>query len=228
MTRQATPIARATALVSPSRTPVDEGAAALEDAVAVRAEPEQPGQLADHDDQRDAVEIALPHGRGQEVGQEPEPGDRRPDDDQADEDRQQTGQRDGPRLVARRQRHDRRGDDRQQRRVRPEDQDPRRTEERVGDQRQDRRVQPDDRGQAGRLGVAHPGGDQDRGQDDPGEHVATQRRAPIGADPLQPGQDRSGVHRAECRALRTAASEGCNAVARAGRDPTDRPISAPA
>ena len=125
-----------------------EGAAALEDIVTVRAEPEQPGQLADHDDQCDAIEVALAHGRGQEIGQEPEPGERRPDDDQTDEDRQQTGKRDGPRLVARRQRHDRRSDDRQQRRVRAEDQDPRRTEERVGDQRQDRRVQPDDRGQA--------------------------------------------------------------------------------
>ena len=52
-------------------------AAALDEAVAVRAEPEQPGQLADDDDQRDAVEVAVPDRRGQEVGQEPEPGDRR-------------------------------------------------------------------------------------------------------------------------------------------------------
>ena len=55
-----------------------ERAAALEDAVAARAEPEQPGQLADHDDQRDAVEVALPHRRGQKIGQEPEPGDTPP------------------------------------------------------------------------------------------------------------------------------------------------------
>ena len=185
MTRQATPIASGHGVRLTVPDAGQEGAAALEDIVTVRAEPEQPGQLADHDDQRDAIEIALAHGRGQEIGQEPEPGDRRPDDDQADEDRQQAGQRDGPRLVARRQRHDRRRDDRQQRRVRPENQDPRRTEERVGDQRQDRRVQPDDRGQAGRLGVAHPGGDQDRGQDDPGEHVASPARRADRSEPIR-------------------------------------------
>ena len=179
----------------------DEPNALSDDRVAARAEPEQPGQLADDDDQRDAVEVALPHGSRQEIGQEPESGERRPHDDQADEDRQKPGQCNGARLVAGRERHDRRGDDRQQRRVGPEDQDPRGTEQRVGQERQDGRIQADDRGQPGCLGVAHPGRDEDRGQDEPREDVMSQRGALIGADPFEPGQDRSGVHRAECRAL---------------------------
>ena len=46
----------------------------IDHAVAVVAEPEQPRELADDDDQRDAVEVAVADGRGQEVGQEAEPG----------------------------------------------------------------------------------------------------------------------------------------------------------
>ncbi len=56
---------------------------------AIGAEPEQPGQLADDDDQRDAVEVAVADRRGQQVGQEAEPRDARRDDDHPDDDRQQ-------------------------------------------------------------------------------------------------------------------------------------------
>ena len=71
MTRHVTPIARATVFVSPCGQAGHERARPIDHAVAVGREPEQPGQLADDDDERDAVEVAVADGRGQEAVRKP-------------------------------------------------------------------------------------------------------------------------------------------------------------
>jgi hypothetical protein len=58
-----------------------------DDVVTRHGEPEQLGQLADDDGQRDAVEIARPDGHREQVGDEAQPEDARPDADEAAEDR---------------------------------------------------------------------------------------------------------------------------------------------
>ena len=174
-------------------------------AVRIDTEAEQLGQLADDHDQGDAVEVADPDRRGQQGGQEAEPRDARRDDDHPGDDREEGRQGDRPCLVSGGQRHDRGSDERDERRVRTEDQDPRRPEGRVRQQRHDRGVQTDDRRQARRLRVAHPGRHEDRGQDEPGDDVLAQVAAAVRTHPREVGQDRCRPHVAGSVRPRTAA-----------------------
>ena len=162
----------AVTLVSPSATPSDERLAPSDHAFRVDREPEQLRQLADDDDQRDAVHVAVPDGLGQQVGDEPEPGQARNDAQTACEDREHPARAiasPGPRRPAAVMEaaisgaSDESG---------PEHEDAARPEDGVGDERHDRRVQPRDRREARRLGIAHAGRDQQRREHQPGGEVA--------------------------------------------------------
>ena len=91
--------------------------------------------------------------------------------------------------VAQGQRGDGRRDDRGQRRVRAEDEDPAGPEDGVEQQRDDRGVQAGDGRQAGGLGVAHPDRDQDRGQDEARDDVGRQPRPLVGASDPDAGDE---------------------------------------
>ena len=90
-------------------------------------------------------------------------------------DGEQAGERDPRRRVpGRRQRDDRRGDERSDRRVGSQDEDPRRAQQEVHDKRHERRVEPSDRRHARELGVRHALRDEQCGEDDARDDVAAQ------------------------------------------------------
>ena len=80
---------------------VDELAHLLDEAVGVGREPEELRQLPDDDDDRQAVHVADLDLAREQVGDEAELADTEPDLDEADEDGEHAGQRDGGgRVVA--------------------------------------------------------------------------------------------------------------------------------
>ncbi len=142
-----------------------------EESLRVGREPEQRRELPDDDRQRDAVEVAVPDRHRQEIGDEAHVREARHRAQHPHQDREHPGQGERSVRITGREREDHRGDQRRERRVRSEDEDPRRSRDRVRDQREDRRVEARDRRQASSLRVPHADRDQDRGEDDPGRDV---------------------------------------------------------
>ena len=107
----------------------------LNQIIPARREAEDFGQLADEHGERDAVQIAQADGLGEQIGDEAEA--RQPGEDAqgAGEEGEHAGQRHQAVGVAGGQRHNGRGDDRGQRRVRPQHQDAAWPEDGVRDQR---------------------------------------------------------------------------------------------
>ena len=97
----------------------------------------------------------------------------------------------------------------------------------VRDQRNDRRVEPVDGGQARRLRVAHAGGDQQRGEDEPGDEVAGQPGPLVGAEGPgagEPPPDPARCLRGRCSALRLSCVPTSRGRRRAVR-PTQQPTA---
>jgi hypothetical protein len=132
---------------------------------------EQLGQLADENDQRDAVQITGQDRLGQEGGDEAEPGRAGDQIEKACHQREH-GQHDeiALRIVAR-ERRQAGGDQQACGGVRADDQLPRRAEQRIGEQREDRRVDADDRRYAGEVGVGEANRQGDRRDRHPGGYV---------------------------------------------------------
>ena len=148
----------------------------LDEGVGIGREPAQLRQLPDDDDDGQSVHVADLDLAREEVGDEAELADAEPDLDEAHQDGQHAGQRDGSRRVV--SGHDERGDggedQRPERGVRAEHQDPRRPHHGVADETGDRGVETVHRGQSGQLGVRHALGHQDRRQHDPSHKVRAQ------------------------------------------------------
>ena len=172
---------------------LDEAGDLADQAVGVDREPEQLGELPHQDRQGDPVHVAVAHRLGQHVGDEPEAQQAGAHVDDPGQERERAGQRDGLVGVARRQGHDGDRDQGRERGVGTEDQDPARPEQGIGDQRDHGRVQPVDGWQPRRLGVAHPGGHQQRGQHEPGDQVAGQPGGLVAQQRTQPRQPLQAV-----------------------------------
>ena len=101
------------------------------------------------------------------------------------------GERDPLRRVARRREgDDRRGDERRDRRVGPEDEDPRRPQQEVHDQRDERRVQAGDRRQPRELRVRHALRHEQRREHDARDDVVAQLSARARRSSVNPGTQR--------------------------------------
>ena len=96
----AIPTAAAAATASPWARPLTNPVDLADEVVGVDLEPEQLGQLADQDGQRQAVHVADHRRLGDQVGDEPELGHGRQDHDRADHEREHRRQRDRPLGVA--------------------------------------------------------------------------------------------------------------------------------
>ena len=166
----------------------DERLQLTEERVGVGREAEQLRQLPDDDRDPEAVHVADLNLFGEQVGDEPELAEAEADLDQPDEDREHARQDDRrPGVSGDQQGRDRSEDQRRDRGVRPEHQDPGGPEERVADQAGDRRVEARDGRQSGELRVGHSLRHEDRRQDDPGDQVGASRRAGVLPEELDPG-----------------------------------------
>ena len=162
---------------------------------------EQLGQLADEDDQRDAVQIAGQDRLRQEGGDEAEPGRAGDQVEHAGHQREDRQQGQIPLRVACRERRQARSDQQAGGGVRTDDQLPRGAEQRIGEQREDRRVDADDGGHAGEIGVGEADRQGDRRDRNPGQHIF--------------GQPAAVVPRRAWRARARAAPAGSHASQRA-------------
>ena len=102
---------------------------------AVDRKAEELGQLAHQHRQRDAVHVAIADGLGEQFGDEAQARQPGQHAEQPGDERHHAAQRDGALGAAGGQRHDHGGNQRRQRRIRPQHQDAARTEERIGQQR---------------------------------------------------------------------------------------------
>ena len=176
-------------LASPCASPDTKARASATSPFGIDGEPEELGQLADDDRQREPVHVADLGRLRQQVRDEPEPGQPGDHHHHADHHRQHRRERDGPSgvTVGEQERGDRRRDHRAQRRVGTEHQHSGGPEDRVPDQAQDRGVEPGHRRQPGQLGVRHPLRHQQRRQDEAGDDVLGQP-CPL----VRPGQPQTG------------------------------------
>ena len=164
----------------------DEVAHSPQEALRVDREPEELRELRDDHGDGDAHQVAEAHGHRQQFGHEAEAREPAREHDRTDEECEQSGERDPSRLVpGRRQRHDRRGDERRDRRVGSQDEDPRRAQQEVHDKRHECRVEPGDRRQARELGVCHALRDEQRGEHDARDDVAAQVGAAAASQQLE-------------------------------------------
>ncbi len=149
----------------------------------------QLGQLADEDDERDAVQIAGQDRLGQEGGDEAEPGRAGDQVEHAGHQREDRQQGQIPFRVARCERRQAGRDQQAGGGVRTDDQLPRRAEQGIGQQRKDRRVDADDRGHARELGVGEADRQGDRRDRDPGHDVFGQPAAVVPHQRGEPGRE---------------------------------------
>ena len=87
----------------------------LHDPVGVRREAAQLGQLRHENGEGDAVEVAVAHRLGEQLGEEPEPGDGSDEHQTTSEDGEHGGQIGSPIRACQGERNDRGRDDRRQR-----------------------------------------------------------------------------------------------------------------
>ena len=150
---------------------LEEGHRLRHEAAGVGGEAEQLGQLADEDDDREAGQVACAHGVGEQVRDEAELSQARPDGDQPHQEGQHPRQRDSRVRVASREGQDGGRDHGAQGGVRAQDQDWRGAHERVGDEADDGGIEPGDGGQPGQLRVGHPLGHEERHEHDARDQV---------------------------------------------------------
>ena len=174
----------------PVRDPSHEGGRLVQQPLGVGREAEDLRELAHDHGERDPVQVAESDREREQVGQVAEPEQSGQHEEGAGHQRRHAGEGEGLLGVAGRERHDRDRDDRRERRVGAEHQDPRRPEDRVDEQGHDRRVQAGDRREAGGLRVPHAHRDEEGGQHEAGDQVIPQPR------PLVRTQDRQARHEA--------------------------------
>ena len=190
---------------------VHEGLDVFDEVVPVGGETEQLRELADDDRHAQAHHVADLHLLREQVCDEAQLADPEPDLDRAHEQRQEAGEGDElGRVVGDREREDRGEDQRPERRVGPEDEDARGTEDRVADEARDGRVEAVHGRQAGKLGVGHALGHEDRGQHDARNEVGSQpallvprqhrdTRNPATDARARPSSFLAGPRRSRCR-----------------------------
>ena len=167
----------------PVGDPLHQANDATDDVIGVHGEAQQLRELGDHDREGDAVHVADPDRPRQEVGDEAQARDRGSQAQEPGHDREGAGEGDRADGIAAGEGDDGRRDQGQQRRVRPEDEDPRRPHQEVGDEGADRGIQTRDRGQAGGLRVAHANGHEEGGQGQAGDDVVPEPATRVGAEP---------------------------------------------
>ncbi len=207
------PMAAASGTVFPSTIPCARPVRPPTTSLASTEKPKQLRQLAHHDDEGDTVHVADPDRARQEVGHEPEP---RKGGDQAEDpghDREGAGEGDRTGGVAARERHDRGGNEREQRRIRAQDEDLRRADQEVRDQGPDRGVEAGDRRQPGRLRVPHAHRHEHGRQGEARHDVVAEERRSVGPEARDRGE-RNGRPAREAVPPRRAARA---AAGRAGR-----------
>ena len=160
--------------------PEHEGLELGTEALGVGREPEELGQLPDDDDEGETVHVADLHLAREQIGDEPELPDPQSDFDDSNDDREHPGQRDRSMDVsARRQQWQEGGEDQgRDRRVRTEDQDPRRAEDRIADEASDGRVEAGHGREPGQLRVGQSLRHQDGGEHDARDDVGP-RPSPV-------------------------------------------------
>ena len=159
----------------------------LEEPVGVERQPEELRRLADEDEDGDAVKVARQDGPREEVRHEAQPRDAAGDQDPRRHQGEQGEQRGVTRGVAGGERTEAGGDDQTGGRVGADDQLAGRTENRVGEQREDRRVDPDDDRHASEIRVGDADRQRHRGHREPGAEVAPDVRPAIGPQQAQAG-----------------------------------------
>jgi len=157
------------------------------EAARTDGEAEHFGQLADQHGQRDAVDIAVPDGPGEKIGNEAEFGQASQNAQQPRQNRQHGSQRHRLFRIAGGKRQNRRGDEADQRGVRSQNHNAAGTENGIGDQRNDGGIQTVNGGQARCRGIAHPHRNQEGCQGQSGGKVAPQPTALIPAQRRKQG-----------------------------------------
>ena len=155
-----------------------------------RRHAEEARQLVGDHDQRDPGEVPEPDGLREQIGEEAEPGDGPDEQQRADHEREQPCDGDTlGRIGAGDGDHGGR-DERRERRVGAENENPRRPEHGVGEERNQGRVEAGDGRKARQLRVRHPLGHEQRREHDTGDEVAPQPLPPVGARNPDPGDER--------------------------------------
>ena len=157
----------------------------LEELVALELDAEHLAQLAADDDQRRAKDVADQHRLGQEVGDEPQlrdPGEQRHD---ADEDREQRGERRITRGITAGQRRHGGGRHDRGRRLGTHDDLLGGAEERIHHHGAERDIQSRDRCDPGQIAVGHRRGHEHGNHRDGHDEFGAEQR---GAEPLDEGQ----------------------------------------
>ncbi|MNL06250.1 hypothetical protein D3C87_1268820 [compost metagenome] len=149
---------------------------------------EQLRQLADQYGQRNPIHIAVADGLRQQFCDEPKAQQPQHDAEQPGNDGHQAGGGDGARGIAGGSGDDDGEDRRRQRGIRPQHQDPARTEQRIGQQGDDGRVQAVHAGHARCLGIGDADRHQHRGQHQSGSKIPGKPRRLIGREGYQSGQ----------------------------------------
>jgi len=168
--------------------PLDEPGDVVEHVAVRDGEAEQLGRLIDDHDHGDAPEVADPDGSREEIREEAEPCDPAREQEHADHEREEPGER-HTLVGAHGEGHDGRGHDRRERRVRTEDEDAGGADEGIGEEWHERRVEAGHRGQAGKLRVGHALRHEQGGENEAGDDVVSQPRAPVPARERYPGDE---------------------------------------
>ena len=162
----------------------------VDEPLAGRRNAEEARQLVGDHDQRDPGEVPEPDGLREQIGEEAEPGDGPDEQQRSDHEREQPCDGDTlGRIGAGDGDHGGR-DERGERRVGAEDENPRRPEHGVGEERDQGRVQAGDGWEPRQLRVGHPLGHEQRREHDAGDEVTPQPLPPVGARNPDPGDER--------------------------------------
>ena len=147
-----------------------------------RLDPGRLGELADHDHDSRAGEVAHQHRRREQARDHSEASDESEQEEAGNQQRQHPGQRRIALGVAARERPELDGDDHRDRGLRPGVQVTARAEDGVRERARDRDVEPGDRRQSRQLPVREALRDHERPERQPGDHVASEPGAVVRPD----------------------------------------------
>ena len=155
-----------------------------------RRDAEEARQLVGDHDERDPGEIPEPHRLREQIGEEAEARDRPDEQERSDDEGEQPGDGDALGRIGAGDGDHGGGDERRERRVRAEDEDPRRPEHGVGEERDEGCVQARDGREPRQLRVGHPLGHEQRREHEARDDVTPQPLPPVGARDPDPGDER--------------------------------------
>ena len=166
-------------------------------------EAEQLSDLADHEHDRNAVDVADQHRPREVVGEPAEPQQAREQEAGADEQREHRRELDRVRAAGDRERQHRGRDDGRDRSLRADDEHTRRAEQHVRERGHEQRVEAVHRREAGELAVGHRRRDAERRHRHPGDEVAAGARhavaRQVGGERQRAREQRLGPRRPERR-----------------------------